>query len=132
MSMKRNNILNFDKFMSEKTKEVIIVHAYGKDYTVKKEIPAIVPIMLARAADDNTKVSQQEVGLTMLRAGDIMFGKEAINEMCSKGATADDLAKLFRMVFEMVSGQTIDGDDADEASYTDADSKVEVESKEKK
>lgn len=130
--MKRNGYLNFDQFMGEKKKETITVHAYGKDYIVKKEIPAIVPIMLARAAEDNDKVSQQTVGLAMLRAGDIMFGEGAINEMCHKGATADDLAKLFRMVFEMVSGQTIDGDDSDEATYDDASGKVEVEKDTKK
>lgn len=126
----KTNVLNFDKFMSEKNKEFITVHAYGKDYKVKKEIPAIVPIMLARAADENGKTSAQDVGFAMLRAGDIMFGENAINEMCSAGANATDLSKLFRMVFEMISGQTIDGDDPDndEEEYSDDSGKAVAES----
>ena len=121
-----NNVLNFDKFMSEKTHEYITVTAFGKEYKVKKEIPAIVPIMLARAAEDKGKSARQEIGLAMLRAGDVMFGKDAINEMCAAGASSSDLSELFRMVFGMVSGQTIDGDDADEETLDDASGHVVV------
>ena len=44
-----SKILDFDKFISEKKKETITVTVLGKDYPVSMEIPAIVPVMMARA-----------------------------------------------------------------------------------
>ena len=85
--------------------------------------------MLARAGDE---VDNQAVGLAMMKAGDLMFGKEAVDEMCSAGATTKDLATLFRMVFQMVSGVDIDGDDMDEAEYDDTSEKVVKTNRSKK
>lgn len=124
-----NKVLNFDRFISERKSEYIEVTAFGKTYNVKKEIPAIVPIMLARAGED---VNNQEIGLSMMKAGDVMFGKDAIDEMCAAGATVSELGQLFRMVFSMVSGQDIDGDDLDDEEYDDESGKVVKEGKSKK
>lgn len=124
-----NNVLNFDQFMSEKKHEYITVTAFGKQYKVKKEIPAIVPIMLARAGE---KANSGDIGLAMMKAGDIMFGEKAVMEMCENGASASDLGQLFRMVFSMISGQDIDGDDMDEAEYDDTSGKTVRKSRSKK
>lgn len=124
-----NRVLNFDKFMNEKKHEYITVTVFGKDYKVKNEIPAIVPIMLARAGED---ANNSDVGLAMMKAGEIMFGKEAVDEICEAGASVEQLSQLFKMVFQMVSGQDIDGDDMDEAEYDDTSGKAVRASKSKK
>lgn len=124
-----NRVLNFDQFIGEKKQEYIIVKAFGHEYKIKKEIPAIVPIMLARAGE---KTQAQDVGLAMMKAGDVMFGKEAVDEMCMSGATVTDLGTLFRKVFEMVSGQDIDGDDIDSETYDDVSGKMVKEDRSKK
>lgn len=124
--MRKNKVLDFDKFISEKKHEYLVVKAYGKEYKVKMEAPAVVPIMLARAAEDG---DANQVGLAMMKAGDIMFGKQAVDDMCEAGATIPELGALFRKVFSMISGQDIDGEDLDEAEYTDEGSKATDESK---
>ena len=84
-----SKVLNFDKFMSEKKKETITVTVFGKDYKVPGEIPAIVPVMMARSEEAmNDDASVQLV----MKAADILFGKEAVNEICAKGMSAADLA----------------------------------------
>lgn len=102
--------LNFDRFLSEKKNEYITVTVMGKEYKVRNEVPAIVPIMIARAGEDE---NASTVGLAMMRAGDVMFGKEAIDEMCNNGISTTELGMLIRQVFGMVSGQDIDGDDTE-------------------
>lgn len=108
--------LNFDRFMSEKKRDYITVTVFGKDYKVANEVPAIVPIMIARAGED---ADASAVGLAVLRAGDVMFGKDAIQEMCENGISTIDLGQLIREVFSMVSGQNVDGE-TDEATYDDS------------
>lgn len=41
--------LNFDNFITEKKAEPVFITVFGKEYKVKPEIPAIVPVMMARA-----------------------------------------------------------------------------------
>lgn len=115
--------LNFDNFMSEKKTEYVTVTVYGKAYKIKQQIPAIVPVMMARA-DEST--AQGEVMLAVLRAGDIIFGKDTINEFTEKGMSADELAALIQQTFSLISNTDVDGDDVDDdtAEYDDESSKV--------
>lgn len=109
-------MLNFDQFLAEKNKDYIEVTVYGKVYKVKREVPAIVPIMIGRAGED---ADEKLLGEAMMRAGDIMFGKDVIDELCDKGISATELGHLIRQVFTMVSGQDVDGDE-DSATYDDS------------
>lgn len=106
--------LNFDNFMTEKKKEPITVTVFGKDYEVQPRIPAIVMVTLARASD--SRVSEMDAARMLLQAGDVLFGKEAIDEFCQQGITNDQLVDLIRRVFEMINGKDIDGDDVDDIS----------------
>lgn len=124
-----NRTLNFDNFMAEKNAEMIEVTVYGKKYKVKRQIPAIVPIMMARA---NEGTERSEVMLSILRAGDIMFGKDAIDTFCEKGMSSDMLAELIQQTFNLISSEDVDGDDMDEASYDDESDKVVKGKKAKK
>lgn len=109
--------LNFDNFMSEKSQEPIMVTVFGKEYPVKPEIPAVVMVTLARTND--TSISEFDATKMMLSAGDVMFGKEAIDEMCRNGLRSDQLIDLIKMVFETINGKDVDGDDVEELTDED-------------
>lgn len=106
--------LNFDNFMVEKKQEPIVVTVFGKEYEVKPQIPAIVMVTLARASD--SRVSEMDAAKMLLQAGDILFGREAINDFCRNGITNDQLVNLIKAVFEMINGKDVDGEDVDEIS----------------
>ena len=115
-----NRTLNFDNFMTEKKQEPILVTVFGKEYPVKPEIPAIVMVTLARSND--TSLSEYDAAKMMFRAGDVIFGKSAITEMCEKGLTSEQMVSLIKMVFEVINGKDVDGDDVEE--LTDEDGMV--------
>lgn len=96
-----NKILNFDQFIAEKKKETITVTIFGKEYIVPCEIPANVPVMMARA---ETEMSGQEQLKLVMQAADNMFGREAVNELCAKGISTKDLADLVQKLFVKISG----------------------------
>lgn len=123
-----NRTLNFDNFMVEKTGEPILVTVFGKEYKVSPEIPAIVMVTLARTNEPT--VSDTEATKMILQAGDVMFGKDVINELCAKGIRSVQLVQLIKMVFELINGKDIDGDDVEEIS--DEDGMVSSGSKAKK
>ena len=103
----KTRMLDFDAFMAEKKKEPIIVRIFGEEYQVKPEIPAIVPVMMARA---NEEMSDQETSRLVLQAGDILFGKENIMKLCEKGIGVEDLGTLIRQIFDMINGKGLDED----------------------
>ena len=109
-------ILNFDNFMAEKNEEPIIVQVYGEEYKVKPEIPAIVPVMMARS---NEEMNEGDASRMVLRAGDILFGEENINKFCKKGMSIENLGILIRQVFDMINGKSVDDDDAETLSDED-------------
>lgn len=113
-----SKVLNFDKFMSEKNRETINVTVHGKEYIVPYEVPAIVPVMMARA---ETSKDPQLATKMVMRAADAMFGPEAVNEMCSNGLSANDLAELVQKLFQLINGGDDDEDDSEE--LTDEDSR---------
>lgn len=116
-------VLNFDRFMAEKKAQFITVTVFGKDYMVRNEIPAMVPIAMARA--DET-MDKNEAGLIILRAGDMLFGKENIDEMCEKGMTAAEISTLIQETFKVINGVE---DEGDSEEIMDDAGKVTPESK---
>ena len=109
--------LNFDNFMTEKKQEPIMVTVFGKQYPVQPEIPAIVMVTLARTND--TSMTESDAAMMIINAGDILFGKAAINEFCAQGMRADQLVTLIKMVFEMINGKDVDGDDVEDIGDED-------------
>ena len=88
-------ILNFDNFMAEKKKETISVTVMGKEYVVPMEIPAIVPVMMARAENANDATANTRM---VMRAADAMFGEANVNQMCADGLSAANLAMLVQQL----------------------------------
>lgn len=122
-----SRVLDFDNFLMEKKEEPIEIRVYGKTYHVKPAVPAIVPVMMARAnesPDENDTVSS----VLVLKAGDAMFGKKVIDEFCEHGMTTEELGTLIRQTFDLINGKGID-DDTETLSDEDG---MKVETKAKK
>ena len=113
-------VLNFDKFISEKENETIEVTVYGKKYFVPAKIPAIVPVMMARAEDDPASGTRM-----VMKAADVLFGQKAVNQMCENGMSATELADLVQRVFVLINGDDSD-EDEDSEEYSDEDSRRTV------
>lgn len=101
--------LNFDKFISEKEREKIEVTVFGNVYEVECFVPAIVPVMMARAESSNDP--QASVKMVMI-AADAMLGRKTVNELCAKGISASDLSELVNRLFKIINGS--DGNEDDE------------------
>lgn len=123
----KNRVLDFDNFMAEKNEEPIVVRVYGEEYKVKPEIPAIVPVMMARS---NEEMSETDASRMVLRAGDILFGKKAIDHFCEMGMSVENLGSLVRTVFDRINGKGIDDDDSE--TISDEDGMVAAGNKAKK
>lgn len=122
--MSKSKVLDFDRFMEERAKETIDVKVYGKTYKIAKEIPALVPIMMARSEEDeNATLSGQMI----LRAADGWFGKETVDEFCRHGMTTTEISNLVTQLFRAING-TADEEDDDAEEYSDEDSRVTVKS----
>ena len=119
-------VLNFDKFMEEKNGETVEVTVYGKKYNVACRIPASVPVMMARAENE---IDGQLATKLVMMAADAMFGKNAIDEFCRKGMSANELSDLVQRMFGIINGKEED-DEAEELS--DEDSKRVVRGKNEK
>lgn len=125
--MAKSKVLDFDQFMSERAKETIDVKVYGKTYKIAKEIPALVPIMMARSEEDEDATLS---GQMILRAADGWFGKEVVDEFCKNGMTTNELSNLVTQLFRAINGDSEDDDDAEE--YSDEDSRVQVKNEKAK
>lgn len=120
-------VLDFDLFMRESNRETIDVTVYGDVYKVPMEIPAIVPVLMARAEMDNDASVSMKMILT---AADAMFGKENVDKMCRKGMSAKSLAQLIEKLFQMINGK--DDEEDEEQEVTDEDGHVQTNSKKPK
>ncbi len=118
--------LNFDKFISEKEREKIEVTIFGKVYEVECFVPAIVPVMMARAESSNDP--QASVKMVMI-AADAMLGQKTVNELCAKGMSANDLAELVKRLFGIMNGT--DGNEDDEYEEVSDDDSRKVNGKSK-
>lgn len=122
--------LDFDKFIGEKDHEFIEVKIFGKKYKVKKFIPAIVPILMARAERCKTKKEKQEISTKLVMMSiDAFLGNKAVDEICSKGITIEEITKIVEQLFLAINNNSVD-DENEEESITDDDSfKVKESSK---
>ena len=116
-----SKVLNFDQFMSEKKQETIAVTVYGKEYVVPAQVPAIVPVMMARA--ERTKNPVDNTRMTMY-AADALLGNDTVNELCDKGMSGQDLANLVTLLFQKINGP--DDEEEEEEELTDEDSRTPV------
>lgn len=122
-----NKVLNFDQFISEHSKAKVEVTVFGKVYKVPCEIPAIVPVMMARAEQGSDVAMSSQM---IIKAADSLFGADVVNEFCDKGMTAPMLAELVRRMFDVINGKTDEAEDEAE-ELSDEDSRVASSSRKK-
>lgn len=108
--------LNFDKFIAEKDKEKILVTILGKEYEIKHEIPAIVPIMMARAEGMKEEERNTLYTRMIMKSADAMLGESVIDELCSRGLTQSDLVDLVGKLFSIIRGLDAEEDSTEELS----------------
>lgn len=113
-----NKLLDFDNFLAEKKRQYVDVKVFGKVYKVQKEIPAMLVIEMARAAE-RKKNDAAENGKMTLKMGEAMFGRAALDEICGKGISSTDLAQLIDRTFAMITGKDVDGEDINAETVDD-------------
>lgn len=116
--------LDFDKFISEKKREKIEITVYGEKIVIDAFIPAIVPIMMARA--ESTNDSSAAVRMVMI-AADALLGEKNVNRLCQKGMSSDELSSLVGKLFNMING--VDAEDSETEEISDEDSRKAVRGK---
>lgn len=116
--------LLFDQFLSEAKKETLTVTIYGKDYEVPCRIPAIVPLMMARAEKQADQTSRNVAYSRMIfTAADALFGEKNIEEICAHGMDVEELNLLIQKTFAVINGQE---DDEEQEELTDGDSRSDL------
>lgn len=116
-----SKVLEFDQFISEQNGEKLTVRVHGKAYEVPCRIPAIVPLMMARAAKMADQSSRNAAYSEMIfAAADAIFGRDAATEICASGLYVEDLATLVQKVFALINGAE---DEGESEELTDEDSR---------
>lgn len=114
--------IHFDLFMAEAQKETIAVVIGGRTFTVPARVPAIVPLMMARAeklADQQSRNAAYTKAI--FGAADALFGEKQMNEICAMGLSAEQLSLLVQQTFNAING--VEEDDGETAELTDEDSR---------
>ncbi|MBQ9301291.1 MAG: hypothetical protein IJ214_12370 [Clostridia bacterium] len=101
------DMLDFDRFLSEKKKAYVTVSVFGKPYRVRREIPALLPILLARAEAEGQAA---EMGKALLKTGDMLFGAENVDGFCRQGMTAEELTELVEQTLALICGKKPEND----------------------
>lgn len=97
--------LEFDRFLTEKNRETLTVTVYGKAYEVPARVPAIAPLMMARAEKLADQSSRNDAYARMIfGAADALFGEASMNEICSHGMSVDELSLLVQKTFGLING----------------------------
>ena len=107
------NMLDFDCFLREAREEMLEVRVYGETCLVRPSIPALVPVMMARAE----RMDDAEAAMLMLRAADALFGKAQVDRMCEHGMSTEELAELVQRTFRLIQGE--EPEEAEEAMDDD-------------
>ena len=109
-----NKFKDFDAMFSEMTAETIAFRAYGKMYRIRKEIPAVIVLEMARM-ENKVNVTPQLI----FRAASAIFGEETLRELCSKpNFSAKKLEKMVEWAFSAINGKA--DDDMQEMTEDDA------------
>jgi len=99
-----NKFKDFDAMFSEMTAETIPFRAYGKIYHIRKEIPAVIVLEMARMEEGAT-ISQKLI----FKTAAAIFGDDVLRELCAKpGFSAKKLEKMVEWAFSAINGKADD------------------------
>ena len=109
-----NKFKDFDAMFSEMKAETIAFRAYGKIYQIRKEIPAVIVLEMARM-ENNVNITPQLI----FRSAAAIFGEETLRELCSQpNFSAKKLEKMVEWAFNVINGKP--DDDMQEMTEDDA------------
>ena len=95
-----NKYKDFDQMFAEMKVETIPFKAFGKVYQIRKEIPAVVVLNMARLEDGQSLPNR-----LIFEAAEQIFGRDTLNEFCAQpGLSADKLSAMMRWAFEAING----------------------------
>ena len=115
---RKGRFRDFDDMLSESRGDTITIRVFGKDYTCDASMPAYVPVMMARYADD--PVMSRKITYD---AADLLFGEEAVSEWLQHAEmTVEKMDTLIMQVFSMIYGG--DPEDAEPQEVNEGDEGV--------
>ena len=95
------NFKDFDAAFAEMHKEKVKFKAFGKEYWIRKEVPAFVVLEMARHENDETLSTK-----FLFRAGEAIFGKKTLDELCAnEGFSSEMLASMIKWAFDVINGK---------------------------
>lgn len=99
--MAKQNFKNFDRMFSEMKHETIPFQVYGKTWHIKKAIPAVIVLEMARYEDGEGVPNS-----VLFRAARPIFGDQALNEWCAQpDFSADKLSAMIRWAFQAINSE---------------------------
>ena len=108
---------DFDAMFAEMHTDTIPFKVFGKEYQIKKAIPADMVIELARMEDDENLPIK-----FLYRVGLKIFGKETLDEiMANPGFSSEMLNAMIQWAFQAINGKV----DEDGKPLTEDDSSTE-------
>ena len=120
--------LAFDCFLREAQHEKIAVTVRGERYLIEARIPALVPLMMARAERlSDEKRRNEEFTRLVFEAADVLFGREQMDRLCRQGLSAQELALLVQKCFELINQE--EAGDGEELSDEDSRTSLPVTGK---
>ena len=96
--------LSLDSFLQEASGDTLTVRLMGRDYEVRKAIPAIMPLRMVQAEQLEETEKGTEMMRIIARTGEILFGEKSFREILETGITMDELALVIRRIFGRISG----------------------------
>ena len=99
---------NFDAMLAQMKHETIPFQIFGKRYEIKKRIPAVVVLEMARHEEDETIPNK-----VLFEAGAQIFGKAIMDDLCKhEDFSVDVLGELIKWAFEAINGTEEDEPEA--------------------
>lgn len=94
------NFKNFDAMLAQMKHETIPFQIFGKNYEIKKRIPAVVVLEMARHEE-----SEAIPNKVLIEAGMQIFGKAIMDDLCKhEDFSVDVLSEMIKWAFEVING----------------------------
>lgn len=113
---------NFDAFISEMKCETIPFEIFGKTYHIKKRVPAVIVLEMAKHEDSDSLPNS-----LVFKAANQIFGEKILAELCKHpDFTVEVLSEMIKWAFSAINGAA---DEEEMQEITEEDSVAPIKSK---
>lgn len=113
---------SFDAFISEMKCETIPFEIFGKIYHIKKRIPAVIVLEMAKHEEDEAMPNS-----ITFKAANQIFGEKILAELCKHpDFTVEVLSEMIKWAFSAINGAA---DEEEMQEITEEDSVAPIKSK---